>query len=71
MNIDRPNSAIKRSVLPKQARFEGGLSGKPLFEKSNKILKLLSKRKNASTVLIGVGGILSASDIYEKIKLGA
>ena len=38
---------------------------------SNKILKILAKKKNASTALIGVGGILSAKDIYEKIKLGA
>ena len=38
---------------------------------SNKILKILAKRKIASTALIGVGGILSAKDIYEKIKIGA
>ena len=47
------------------------MSGKPLFSPSNKILKLLAKRKKASTVLIGVGGIFSASDIYEKIRMGA
>ena len=32
---------------------------------------MLAKRKNASTTLIGVGGIFSATDIYEKIKMGA
>ena len=32
---------------------------------------MLAKRKNASTALIGVGGIFSASDVYEKIRLGA
>ena len=43
----------------------------PVQSGSNKILKLLAKRKDPSTALIGVGGIFSASDVYEKIRLGA
>ena len=65
------NTTINPKNLKNPNSFEGGLSGKPLFNESNKILRLLAKRKNASTVLIGVGGIFSASDIYKKIKLGA
>ena len=65
------NTTINPKSLKNPNSFEGGLSGKPLFNQSNKILRLLAKRKNASTVLIGVGGIFSASDIYEKIMLGA
>ena len=65
------NTTINPNNLKKPTRFEGGLSGKPLLEPSNKVLKILAKRKNASTALIGVGGILSAKDIYEKIKIGA
>ena len=65
------NTTISPKTLRKLRSFEGGLSGKPLFSPSNKILKLLAKRKKASTVLIGVGGIFSASDIYEKIRMGA
>jgi len=65
------NTTTSSKTLKKPISFEGGLSGKPLFKQSNKILKLLAKRKNASTILIGVGGIFSASDIYEKIRLGA
>ena len=65
------NTTINPKNLKNPNSFEGGLSGKPLFNQSNKILRLLAKRKNASTVLIGVGGIFSASDVYEKIKLGA
>ncbi len=65
------NTTINPKNLKNPNSFEGGLSGKPLFDQSNKILRLLAKRKNASTVLIGVGGIFSALDIYEKIKLGA
>ena len=65
------NTTISPKTLKKLRSFEGGLSGKPLFKPSNKILKLLAKRKNASTALIGVGGIFSASDVYEKIRMGA
>ena len=65
------NTTINPNTLKKPTRFEGGLSGKPLLKPSNKILKILAKRKNATTALIGVGGILSAKDIYEKIRIGA
>ena len=65
------NTTISPKTLKKPKSFEGGLSGKPLFKPSNKILKLLAKRKNPSIALIGVGGIFSASDVYEKIRLGA
>ena len=65
------NTTINPNNLKKPTCFEGGLSGKPLLEPSNNVLKILAKRKNASTALIGVGGILSAKDIYEKIKIGA
>ena len=65
------NTTISSKTLKKPTSFEGGLSGKPLFKPSNKILRLLAKNKNASTALIGVGGIFSATDIYEKIKMGA
>ena len=65
------NTTISSKTLKKPTSFEGGLSGKPLFKPSNNILRLLAKKKNASTALIGVGGIFSATDIYEKIRLGA
>ena len=65
------NTTISPRTLKKPKSFKGGLSGKPLFKPSNKILKLLAKRKKPATALIGVGGIFSASDVYEKIRLGA
>ena len=65
------NTTISSKTLKTPTSFEGGLSGKPLLKPSNNILRLLAKKKNASTALIGVGGIFSATDIYEKIRLGA
>ncbi len=49
----------------------GGLSGKPLFEKSNQVLKNIYKFTEGKIPIIGVGGISSAADVYEKIKCGA
>ena len=49
----------------------GGLSGAPIKEQSNKVLRFISKETQGELMLIGVGGIQSAQDIYEKIKIGA
>ena len=49
----------------------GGLSGKPLFLKSNLILKKMYKLTNSQIPLIGVGGISNGLECYEKIKSGA
>jgi dihydroorotate dehydrogenase len=50
---------------------EGGISGQPLKELSNKVLSFLSKETNRELLLIGVGGVSNAEDVYTKIKLGA
>ena len=50
---------------------EGGLSGTPIKDLSNKILKFLYKEVNQELILIGVGGVSNAKDVYDKIKMGA
>ncbi len=49
----------------------GGLSGPPLFNLSNEILKKTYKITCGKVPLIGVGGISSGKDAFEKISLGA
>lgn len=49
----------------------GGLSGKPLKDRSTEVIRYLSKKSNKSFVIIGVGGINSAADALEKINAGA
>jgi len=49
----------------------GGISGTPLKEKTNKLISYLYKKTNGKYALIGLGGIFSAEDAYEKIKAGA
>ncbi|MBW5353201.1 quinone-dependent dihydroorotate dehydrogenase, partial [Escherichia coli] len=50
---------------------QGGLSGLPVYEKSNRVLKLLADHIDGKLPIIGVGGIMEGRDAAEKIRLGA
>lgn len=49
----------------------GGLSGKPLTEKSTRVIGKFYKHLKGVMPIIGVGGISNADDAYAKIKAGA
>ena len=49
----------------------GGMSGKPLFNLSNSIIRELYSRLQGEVPIIGVGGIFSGEDAAEKINAGA
>lgn len=49
----------------------GGLSGKPIKDKSTQVIKYLSDKSNKAFPIIGVGGIHSPQDAIEKIEAGA
>lgn len=49
----------------------GGLSGAPLREKSTEIIRQLYRLTNGDVFIIGVGGVGSGEDAYEKLKAGA
>lgn len=67
------NTTISRSenLKSKNAQESGGLSGQPLFEKSNEVLKNFYRFTEGQIALVGVGGITNAQDAYTKIKCGA
>ena len=48
----------------------GGLSGPPLRNLSNQIIHKVYKKTKGKIVLIGVGGVSSGKDAFEKISLG-
>ncbi len=52
-------------------QLSGGISGKPLRARANQVLKKLRIATKGVVPIIGVGGIFSAEDAYEKIQLGA
>jgi len=49
----------------------GGLSGKPLQKRSNEVISKIYNFSNGKLPIIGVGGIFTAEDAFEKIAAGA
>ncbi len=65
--VDRP--ATLRSA---HAAETGGLSGRPLFERSTRLLGLFSQAaQGRSLSLIGVGGVATGADSLAKLRAGA
>ncbi|TMG85343.1 MAG: quinone-dependent dihydroorotate dehydrogenase [Betaproteobacteria bacterium] len=50
---------------------DGGLSGRPLKDKSTAVIRTLAAALDGALPIIGVGGILSGADAKEKIEAGA
>jgi len=67
------NTTIARDAVVGQANAheQGGLSGRPLFEKSNEVIRTLARALDGALPIIGVGGILSGADAKAKIGAGA
>lgn len=66
------NTTISREGLQSENKAEmGGLSGKPLTKRSTEVIRFLSEKSNKSFPIIGVGGIHSAEDAWEKLQAGA
>ncbi len=66
------NTTISRDNLISHNKNEtGGLSGKPVKERSTEVIRFLSEKSNKAFLIIGVGGIHSAKDAQEKIEAGA
>ncbi len=49
----------------------GGLSGKPIKDRSTQIIRYINEKTNGRMPIIGVGGIMSPEDAIEKIEAGA
>ncbi|MDC0535823.1 dihydroorotate dehydrogenase (quinone), partial [Francisellaceae bacterium] len=68
------NTTIDKTLLGKQSKHlktVGGLSGKPLFENSTKVLNKFKQKLNNDVLIIGVGGIDSPEKATQKINNGA
>ena len=48
---------------------EGGLSGKPIEDEANEMVRFVARRTDVP--VIGVGGVFTAADAYRKIRAGA
>ncbi|HEY6633594.1 MAG TPA: quinone-dependent dihydroorotate dehydrogenase [Rhizobiaceae bacterium] len=67
------NTTISRSLLksPSHAAEAGGLSGKPLFERSTVVLAKMRRLLGPDLAIIGVGGVDGIETALEKIRAGA
>ncbi|HJV86079.1 MAG TPA: quinone-dependent dihydroorotate dehydrogenase [Noviherbaspirillum sp.] len=67
------NTTITRDAVKGQPHAEesGGLSGAPVFDMSNKVIRGLKAELGDVIPIIGVGGILSGNDARAKIEAGA
>lgn len=70
------NTTISREGLKSSKEMvenigAGGLSGKPVKERSTEVIRYINEKSNRSIKIIGVGGIHSEKDALEKLDAGA
>lgn len=67
------NTTVDRSgpLYSSRKDEKGGLSGRPLFNRSTALLRQVYQKTGGRLTLIGTGGISSAGDAYVKIRAGA
>ena len=68
------NTTLSREGLKSSADLSnemGGLSGRPLRERSTEVIAYLHDKSKGKIPIVGVGGIHSAEDAIEKLKAGA
>jgi dihydroorotate dehydrogenase len=67
------NTTLNRTAVNGHlyANEQGGLSGAPLLEQSNHVIRLLRSSLPSDVVIIGVGGVLSGEDAKSKLAAGA
>jgi dihydroorotate dehydrogenase len=70
-NTTISRSHLQTSNLKLETLGAGGLSGKPLTNRSTQVIRYLASRSQGRFKIIGVGGIHSSEDAIEKIKAGA
>ncbi|WP_087723336.1 quinone-dependent dihydroorotate dehydrogenase [Pandoraea sp. PE-S2T-3] len=67
------NTTLSREAVAGQpnANETGGLSGRPVFDASNRVIRALASELGGALPIIGVGGILSGADARAKLDAGA
>ena len=65
------NTTVERPDDSKTMTETGGLSGKPLANRSTEVIRLIADHTDGGWPIIGVGGISNADDAWEKITNGA
>ncbi len=70
-NTSTIREGLKASSQQLESIGNGGLSGKPIKDRSTAVIKYLADKSNKAFPIIGVGGIHTAEDALEKLEAGA
>ena len=70
-NTTTSRAGLRSSAQQIQACGEGGLSGLPIRTHSSNVIAKLYQLTGGAIPLVGVGGIFTAADAWEKICAGA
>jgi dihydroorotate dehydrogenase len=65
------NTTVIRPFEHPLAKEAGGLSGAPVRELANAVIRRAWQRSGGKLPIIGVGGVFTAQDVYEKLRAGA
>lgn len=66
------NTTLSRDgIQGPHAGEAGGLAGRPVFARATRVLAQLHRALDGSIPIIGVGGISSAEDAWQKLRAGA
>lgn len=74
-NTTLSRQGLKTQILPKTGRpiteEAGGISGAPLRQRSTEVIHYIYQRTGGQLPIVGVGGIFTAEDAWDKITAGA
>lgn len=74
-NTTLSRQGLKTQILPQTGRpiteEAGGISGAPLRQRSTEVIHYIYQRTGGQLPIVGVGGIFTAEDAWEKITAGA
>mmetsp|Transcript_25657 Transcript_25657/g.40262 ORF Transcript_25657/g.40262 Transcript_25657/m.40262 type:complete len:249 (-) Transcript_25657:20-766(-) len=71
MIVSNTTNARPESLVSPKKREVGGLSGAPIKNRSTECIRTMYKLTNGTIPIIGVGGVGSGRDAYDKLKAGA
>lgn len=71
MVVSNTTNARPESLLSRNKNEAGGLSGAPIKNRSTECIRTMYRLTNGTIPIIGVGGVGSGRDAYDKLKAGA
>jgi dihydroorotate dehydrogenase len=62
---------LREGIPPQYRDLKGGLSGRPLTQRSTDVIRCIARKTNGHLPIIGVGGVMNPFDALAKLEAGA